>query len=279
MSQVKERTQQKATEKTKTPAPTSNSEAKYAQFQQDPETLKKNKMILLGLFLAFLSGFIILYLNAPSLSADEKQVFSKIPKTGEQLVAIHKVVSRYYEQNGVYVYVLFCYLYIFLQSFGIPGPIILSLLSGALFGGIPGFITVCFCATLGASCCYCLSNLLGKGIVVKNFPDLMAKFNDKVSRHRDNLFWYMLFLRITPLVPNWFVNMGSPIVGIPLKIFFIGTFLGLMPANIIHVKTGLALSELEQIGLNLHALLGLVVLGFVALLPTLFKKKLEEKFD
>jgi len=35
------------------------------------------------------------------------------------------------------------YLIFSLQSFGIPGPIILSLLSGALFGGVPGFITVC----------------------------------------------------------------------------------------------------------------------------------------
>jgi len=41
-----------------------------------------------------------------------------------------------------------------------------------------------------------------------------------------NLFWYMLFLRITPLIPNWFVNISSPIVGIPFPYFFFGTLFG-----------------------------------------------------
>ena len=77
----------------------------------------------------------------------------------------------------------------------------------------------------------------------------------------------MLFLRITPLVPNWFVNIASPIVGIDLKYFFIGTLLGintklksryhlgLMPANIIHVRAGLLLSSMTEVGLNLTVLI------------------------
>lgn len=51
----------------------------------------------------------------------------------------------------------------------------------------------------------------------------------------------MLFLRFTPLVPNWFVNLASPIVGMPIKYFCIGTLLGLMPLNIIHINAGLTL--------------------------------------
>lgn len=45
----------------------------------------------------------------------------------------------------------------------------------------------------------------------------------------------MLFLRISPIVPNWFVNVASPIVGMPIHIFAFGTFFGLMPLNIIHL--------------------------------------------
>jgi uncharacterized membrane protein YdjX (TVP38/TMEM64 family) len=36
----------------------------------------------------------------------------------------------------------------------------------------------------------------------------------------------MLFLRITPLLPNWFVNVASPIVGVPLHIFVLATLVG-----------------------------------------------------
>eukprot|EP01017_Pseudomicrothorax_dubius_P029119 TRINITY_DN3507_c0_g2_i1.p1 TRINITY_DN3507_c0_g2~~TRINITY_DN3507_c0_g2_i1.p1 ORF type:complete len:105 (-),score=13.75 TRINITY_DN3507_c0_g2_i1:50-364(-) len=101
-------------------------------------------------------------------------------------------------------------------------------------------------------------------------------FHNKVYSNRDHLFWYMLSLRLTPLVPNWLVNISSPIVGIPLTHFFFGTLLGLMPANIIHVRTGLTLSDIQKIGLNLSNIFLLVILGFVALIPTLIKKKIKQ---
>lgn len=47
-----------------------------------------------------------------------------------------------------------------------------------------------------------------------------------VNEHRQNLFWYMLFLRLTPLIPNWFVNLGSPLVGMPYIYFLVATFFG-----------------------------------------------------
>jgi len=46
----------------------------------------------------------------------------------------------------------------------------------------------------------------------------------------------MLFLRITPTLPNTFINMASPIVDIPFHIFFTATLVGLIPASYITVK-------------------------------------------
>lgn len=86
----------------------------------------------------------------------------------------------------------------------------------------------------------------------------------------------MLFLRLTPLVPNIFVNFASPIVGIPLKYFASGTFFGLIPLNLIHLNTGLTLSTIDKFGVDLTSILWIAVLGFLALIPTLFKKKIEE---
>jgi len=48
----------------------------------------------------------------------------------------------------------------------------------------------------------------------------------QVERHRDHLFNYIVFLRITPFLPNWFINMVSPVINVPLSTFFIGTFFG-----------------------------------------------------
>lgn len=79
------------------------------------------------------------------------------------------------------------------------------------------------CATTGASNCYLLSHTLGRGIVLNKFPDLLLKFNRKIKANKDHLVYYMLFLRLTPLVPNVFVNIASPIVG-KLIIIYIFTY-------------------------------------------------------
>lgn len=40
------------------------------------------------------------------------------------------------------------------------------------------------------------------------------------------MFNYMIVLRISPFPPNWIVNLGSPHLGVPIGVFFWGTFLG-----------------------------------------------------
>ena len=37
---------------------------------------------------------------------------------------------------------------------------------------------------------------------------------------------YIIFLRITPILPNWLINISSPILGVNIVHFFVGTFLG-----------------------------------------------------
>lgn len=53
-----------------------------------------------------------------------------------------------------------------------------------------------------------------------------------------------------------------------------------MPLNIVHCRTGLILSEVNQIGgFDFKQIIWLFLLGLVALIPTMFKKKLEHAFD
>jgi uncharacterized membrane protein YdjX (TVP38/TMEM64 family) len=80
---------------------------------------------------------------------------------------------------------------------------------------------------VGASLCYLLSYLVGRRIVLKYWPEKAAQWAAQVDSHKDHLLNYIIFLRITPMLPNWFINITSPIVDVPLKQFFIGTFLGI----------------------------------------------------
>ena len=82
---------------------------------------------------------------------------------------------------------------------------------------------ICFCSATGASFCYLLSYLVGRRLVKKYLPERSADWANKVQKHKDNLMSYIIFLRITPFLPNWFINIVSPVIDVHLKPFWIGT--------------------------------------------------------
>ncbi|TNV79448.1 hypothetical protein FGO68_gene6878 [Halteria grandinella] len=243
-------------------------------------TDKRNTRILIVLFLSACTFMFLVLYNFPALTQDEKVKLFRFPRGADDLRLINSVIQRYVTDHYYHVLLAFCSLYILLQTFAIPGPIFLSILSGALFGGVQGFILVGLCATTGACLCYTMSLVLGKGLVQKCFSKRLVQFQTQLDKNRDDLIYYLLFLRVTPLLPNWFINISSPILNVPLSKFALATFIGLMPMNVVHVKTGLMLNDLQQVGgIDLKTVAFLFGIGFLALLPTFFKKRLEQKFE
>jgi uncharacterized membrane protein YdjX (TVP38/TMEM64 family) len=113
-----------------------------------------------------------------------------------------------------------------MQTFAIPGTLSLSLLSGAFFGLKVGFPLVSLISTLGSTSCFVLSWCVGKPLVHAVWPDRVEKFSREVAQRRKDLLNYILFLRVTPVLPNTFINVASPIVGVPIHIFALGECCG-----------------------------------------------------
>lgn len=67
------------------------------------------------------------------------------------------------------------------------------------------------------------------------------------------------------------MNLASPIFSIPFHIFFIGTFIGVMPQSFIAVKAGLTIQDVQSVSdvLDFKALGFLFLLALGALVPTL----------
>uniref|UniRef100_A0A7N0VLJ5 VTT domain-containing protein n=1 Tax=Kalanchoe fedtschenkoi TaxID=63787 RepID=A0A7N0VLJ5_KALFE len=169
----------------------------------------------------------------------------------------------------------YCSTYIFMQTFMIPGTIFMSLLAGALFGVIKGIFLVVFNATAGASSCYFLSKLIGRPLVTWLWPERLRFFQSEIGKRKDKLLNYMLFLRITPTLPNLFINLASPIVDIPFHTFFLATVIGLIPASYITVRAGLALGDLKSVKdlYDFKTLSVLFLIGSILIFPTLLKRK------
>lgn len=182
------------------------------------------------------------------------------------------VYARDYQANFILGY---CSIYIFMQTFMIPGTIFMSLLAGALFGVIKGGILVVFTATAGASSCYFVSKLIGRPLVSWLWPEKLRYFQSEIAKRKEKLLNYMLFLRITPTLPNTFISMASPIVDIPFHIFFAATLVGLIPASYITVKAGRALGDLKSVRelYDFKTLVVLFLIGSVAVAPAILKRK------
>ncbi|XP_039719478.1 transmembrane protein 41B isoform X2 [Pteropus medius] len=211
----------------------------------------------------------------------EERVIMKVPRDMDDAKALGKVLSKYKDTFYVQVLVAYFATYIFLQTFAIPGSIFLSILSGFLYPFPLALFLVCLCSGLGASFCYMLSYLVGRPVVYKYLTEKVVKWSQQVERHREHLINYIIFLRITPFLPNWFINITSPVINVPLKVFFIGTFLGVAPPSFVAIKAGTTLYQLTTAGeaVSWNSVFVLMFLALLSILPAIFQKKLKQKFE
>ena len=118
----------------------------------------------------------------------------------------------------------------------------------------------------------------------------------QVAEHKDNILFYIIFLRITPFLPNWFINITSPVLDVPLIPFFFGTFLGKLfthtamvgilclsfltgvaPPSFLAIQGGTTLHQLTSSSdtVSLNSILMLFGFACLSLLPAIFKKKIK----
>ncbi|KAK1436456.1 hypothetical protein QVD17_02236 [Tagetes erecta] len=228
-------------------------------------------MVAAGVFFVFAIGLFCIYQTMPA--AEYGKI--KLPRSISDLRILKDQLGTYASIHPTKFILGYCSTYIFMQTFMIPGTIFMSLLAGALFGVIKGIFLVVFNSTAGASSCYFLSKLIGRPIVYWLWPAKLKLFQGEVAKRREKLLNYMLFLRITPTLPNLFINLASPIVDVPYHIFFLATVVGLVPAAYITVRAGLALGDLNSVKdlYGFKTLSVLFLIGFVSILPTILKRK------
>ncbi|GAV02464.1 hypothetical protein RvY_13027 [Ramazzottius varieornatus] len=220
------------------------------------------------------AGLFLLGKSAPELEAGER-LNLQFPKSFTDLKAVTTLLSEYKREHYFYVLCLFCSAFLWKQSFGIPGSASLNLAAGALFGTVVGFPLVCVLTATGATLCYTLSYLFGRKPIAKYFSSKLNWFRAKVQSHSQNLTYYLLFLRLFPASPNWFLNIASPHIGIPVHKFFLTVLLGLMPYNFVCVQSGSILGELESFSdiFTWTRMFQLAMIACVALIPSLYLKK------
>lgn len=197
-------------------------------------------------------------------------------------------------EHAALAVLLYIALYIAMASLCLPGSPILTATGGLMFGALVGGLASVVGATIGATVLFLIARTaLGESLGERSAPWL-AKLRKGFA---EDALSYLLFLRLVPAFPFWFVNIAPAILGVPLKTYMIGTFFGIIPATFAFASAGAGLDSVvaaaktehaacvAQNGagackLTIHAsslvtrelILALVLLGMLALIPVAVRK-------
>ncbi|KAI6025776.1 hypothetical protein F5J12DRAFT_447938 [Pisolithus orientalis] len=229
----------------------------------------------------------VLWIALPTLQDDDRESLH-IPTSFDDLQALNALLNKY---RDIYPYrIVICYVttYLFLQAFSLPGSMYLSILGGAVWGVPRALPLACTCVATGASLCYLISAAFGPALLtIPRWKSHLDKWSVKLASQKDNIFSFLIVLRIAPLPPHWVINVLCPHVGIGLVPFWISTWLGVFGVTVIHTTIGRGLNEMTSaddfhlISWRNFFLLSAVVVG--VLIPvglrTYFKREVASAAD
>jgi len=159
----------------------------------------------------------------------------------ELFVDSRKPLLAFIDQRFAAALAVFAAVYAGLVAISAPGATLMTLAGGALFGLGYGLAASALGATLGACALFLAArSALGETLAARAGPKVL-RLRD---RFRDHAVGYLLFLRMSPLFPFWFVNLAAALAGVPLGTFFWTTALGVLPAGFVFTAAGASMDEI-----------------------------------
>lgn len=168
-------------------------------------------------------------------------------------------------------------IYIASTAFSIPGGAVLSLTMGLLFGRFVGTLITVLASTVGGTLVFLAARFIFADAARARLAAYPAAARLIGGFQRD-AFRYLLFLRLVPLFPFWLVNLVPAFTAIDTRTYVLATLVGVIPGSFVYVNLGQALGEISSLRdlLSGDMILGLSLLGLLAVLPTLVKDERPE---
>jgi uncharacterized membrane protein YdjX (TVP38/TMEM64 family) len=196
---------------------------------------------------------------------------------------IHRAaLTSWVEANRVVAALAYVAVYVAAVAFSMPGAVFLTLSGGFLFGAVVGTLVTVAGATIGATLIF----LFAKTLLGENALDRFGAPAAKLAAGiRENAASYLLALRLVPIFPFFLVNLAPAFVGVPLAIYVLTTFFGIIPGTAVFSLAGAGLgSVLDQGGpvtpgsiLTPQIIGGLLGLAALSLAAIPIKKRLSAR--
>ena len=178
---------------------------------------------------------------------------------------------------GVIAALVYMLIYAVAIAFSLPGGAVLTITGGFLFGSIWGTVCVVFAATAGATALFLIAKTsFGDALRAKAGPALQRM----QEGFQEGALSYLLVLRLVPLFPFFLVNLVPAFLGVSLRVYVLGTFIGIIPGTFVFATVGAGLGSVFDQGgefsaagiLTPQIITALVGLAVLALIPVVYKK-------
>ncbi|MDV7340513.1 TVP38/TMEM64 family protein [Terasakiella sp. A23] len=179
--------------------------------------------------------------------------------------------------NYVLAVLAFVVAYHVAVMFSLPGAVWLSLAGGFMFGTFEATAYIVIGATAGAIGIF----LLARYALYDFFHAKVGKTLDKMEKgFQEDALSYMLVLRLVPLFPFWLVNLVPALLGVKLRTYTIGTFVGIIPGAFVYASVGSGLGAVFDEGgtpdlgiiFSPEIITPIIGLALLAMVPVVYKK-------
>jgi uncharacterized membrane protein YdjX (TVP38/TMEM64 family) len=192
------------------------------------------------------------------------------------LVQYEARFRQFYQQNRLLTYLLAFLLYVAVSGISVPGAgTTLTMFFGWFFGVWQAVILVSFGATTGATMAFLLSRYLLRDLVADRFPARLRVAQQAFDRQG---VWYLITLRLLPVVPYFLINVLMGLTTIRTVTFWWASQLGMLPATCVYTYAASTIPSLEELaatgvrGIVTPQLL--VALSLLAIFPLAIKQVL-----
>ena len=188
-----------------------------------------------------------------------------------ELKANRQLLLDFYAAHKLITVAAFMAVYVIQTALSLPGAAILSLASGMIFGSLMGTVYANSAATIGATLAFLVTRYLLRDTVLARFGTKLEGMNRELETRGFN---YLLFLRLVPVFPFFLINLAAGLTRLPLRTFFVGTMLCIIPGGFVYVNAGASLATIDSLsGIASPRVLGsFALLGVSALIPALYTK-------
>ena len=189
----------------------------------------------------------------------------------------YTIIKDFIYSHKFLSYIGFCCAYVIAVAFSLPVASLLTLAGGAMLGW-PAAVLVVGSATVGAGLVFLATRNLFTDMLRRRAKPFLSKLEDGFLK---NAFFYLLALRLVPVVPFWAINIIPALTRMRFTHFLVATFIGITPGTCIYIWLGrgfelvLAANKTPNLEalVDTNILLPLAGLALLALAPVVVKRQ------